>query len=113
MWLLCWGDGSGGGGRGGVGGGGRGGAVEVVSGRSDAAVSGSFTAGTVDGALTGAVVLRSGGATWSKLRWTEVGLRNQKKNRPLTHFLFQARPRVNPHQWDDVGKSHLLEQRAF
>ena len=58
--------------------------------------------------------LHSGGATWSKLRWTEVGLRNQKKNRPLTHFLFQAWTRVNPHRWDDVGNSsHLLEQRAF
>ena len=49
--------------------------------------------------------LRSG-ATLSKLRWTQVGLRNQK-NRPLTHFLFQAAARLNPHRCDDVGNSRI------
>ena len=49
--------------------------------------------------------LRSG-ATLSKLRWTQVGLRNQK-NRPLTHFLFQAAERLSPHRCDDVGNSRI------
>ena len=52
--------------------------------------------------------LRSG-ASWSKLRWTEVGLRNQKNRPPLTYFLFQAPwTRVNPHLCDDVGNKRSL-----